>query len=228
VERVGEWRVIEADVPEEGSAPKASAADESKSKVGFYALVAAVAIVVLGVAGVAIWATLPQGGVRVDLAARNEDLMPVAAASHVVAAAALIVDVQGAVVNPGVHSVPDGGRVADAIAAAGGYSTEIDIAAAAIALNLAERVVDGQKIQVPARGDVVTIPGAATSAPGGGLIDINHASQEQLESLPGIGPVTAAKIIAARPFATIDELDSRDVVGPSVMEQIRDLITLTP
>jgi competence protein ComEA len=60
------------------------------------------------------------------------------------------------------------------------------------------------------------------------LIDINRASQEQLESLPGIGPVTAEKIIAARPFATIDELDSRDVVGASVMEQIRDLITVTP
>jgi competence protein ComEA len=139
--------------------------------------------------------------------------------------------VQGAVVNPGVHSVPAGSRVADAIAAAGGYSTEVDIAAAASALNLAERLRDGQKIHVPARGEAVTLPAGATQPPTGatnGQIDINHATQGELESLPGIGPVTAAKIIAARPFATIDELDSRDVVGPSVMEQIRDLITVTP
>jgi len=233
VERVGEWRVIEAEEPDEASAPKASAGGAAGSRVGFYAVIAAVAIAVLGVAGVAIWATLPQGGATLDLAkgpnAAFDGLAdPSVAAVGATVGPGLIVDVQGAVVDPGVHSVPAGGRVADAIEAAGGYSTEVDIAAAAVALNLAEHLVDGQKIHVPARGEFVPIPVAATSAPGGGLIDINHASQEQLESLPGIGPVTAAKIIAARPFATIDELDSRDVVGPSVMEQIRDLITVTP
>ena len=233
MERVGEWRVIEAAEPDEAGAPKAGAVGAAKQRAGFYALVAAVALVVLGVAGVAIWATLPQGGVALDLAkgpnaaAFNAFAEPSLTAQGATAAPALIVDVEGAVVEPGVHTVSAGGRVADAIAAAGGYSTEVDIAAAARALNLAEHLVDGQKIHVPARGEVTIIPGA-TSAPGGGLIDINHASQEQLESLPGIGPVTAAKIIAARPFGAIDELDSRDVVGPSVMEQIRDLITVTP
>jgi competence protein ComEA len=230
VERVGEWRVIDAE-PEETGAPKPGEADAPKSKVGLYAVIAAMVIAILGVAGVAIWATLPNGGVTLDLArgpaAENGAFVePVATAADV--GPALIVDVEGAVVNPGVHEVPAGGRVADAIAAAGGYSTEVNIAAAAAALNLAEHLVDGQKIHVPARGEVVPIPGAATGGPGGGLIDINHATQGELESLPGIGPVTAAKIIAARPFATIDELDSRDVVGPSVMEQIRDLITVTP
>jgi competence protein ComEA len=192
---------------------------------------------VLGVAGVAIWATLPQGGITLDLAkgpdaaAFNAFAEPSLGAADATAEPALIVDVQGAVLDPGVHSVPAGSRVADAIAAAGGYSTEVDIAAAASALNLAERLTDGQKIHVPARGEVVTLPAGATQPPTvatGGLIDINHATQGELESLPGIGPVTAAKIIAARPFTTIDELDSRDVVGPSVMEQIRDLITVTP
>jgi competence protein ComEA len=232
VERVGEWRVIEAEEPEEGGAPKAGAAAEPKSKAGLYALLAATAVVVLGVAGVAIWATLPQGGATIDLARGPNaafDAFAEPSAAGATAGPALIVDVQGAVVSPGVHTVPAGGRVADAIAAAGGYSTQVDIAAAAVALNLAEHLVDGQKIHVPARGEVVTLPVGATEPPaGGGLIDINHASQEQLESLPGIGPVTAAKIIAARPFATIDELDSRGVVGPSVIEQIRDLITVTP
>jgi competence protein ComEA len=200
--------------------------------MGSYALIAAVAIAVIGLAGGAIWATLPQGEVSLDLArgpaADNGFAEQPLAVTGATGAPALIVDVEGAVLEPGVHSVPAGSRVADAIQAAGGYSTEVDIAAAAAALNLAEHLTDGQKIHVPARGDVAPIPGAATSAPGGGPIDINHASQGELESLPGIGPVTAAKIIAARPFATIDELDSRDVVGPSVMEQIRDLITVTP
>jgi competence protein ComEA len=236
VERVGEWRVIESEEPDESGAPKAEAGGGAKSRVGFYALIAAVAMAVLGVAGVAIWATLPQGGVTLDLAkgpnaaAFNAFAEPSLAAVGATAGPALIVDVEGAVVHPGVHQVPAGGRVADAIAAAGGYGTEVDIAAAAAALNLAEHLSDGQKIHVPARGEVVTLPAGATEPPAGagGLIDINYATQEQLESLPGIGPVTAAKIIAARPFGAIDELDSRDVVGPSVMEQIRDLITVTP
>jgi competence protein ComEA len=236
VERVGEWRVIEGDEPEETGAPKAdAAAGETKSKTGLYALIAVVVAAVLGVAGVAIWATLPQGGVTLDLAKGPQAAFgvlvdPSLAAGSATATPALIVDVEGAVVDPGVHSVPAGSRVADAIAAAGGYSTEVDIAAAAVALNLAEHLTDGQKIHVPARGEVVTLPAGATEPPAaaGGLIDINHATEEQLESLPGIGPVTAAKIIAGRPFGAIDELDSRDVVGPSVMEQIRDLITVTP
>lgn len=236
MERVGEWRVIEAEEPDENGAPKAGVGGESTSRAGFYALISVVALAVLGVAGIAIWATLPQGGVTLDLAkgpnaAFNAFAEPSLATVVATAEPDLIVDVEGAVVDPGVHSVPAGGRVADAIAAAGGFSTEVDIAAAASALNLAERLTDGQKIHVPARGEVVTLPAGATQPPPGatgGLIDINHASQEQLESLPGIGPVTAAKIIAARPFGAIDELDSRGVVGPSVMEQIRDLITVRP
>lgn len=237
MERVGEWRVIEAEEPDETGAPKAGAVGAAEpSRVGFYALIAAVALAVLGVAGVAIWATLPQGGVTLDLAkgpnaAVNAFADPSLGTVVATAGPDLIVDVEGAVVDPGVHSVPAGGRVADAIAAAGGYSTEVDIAAAASALNLAERLTDGQKIHVPARGELTTLPVGATQPPTGatgGLIDINHATPGELESLPGIGPVTAAKIIAARPFGAIDELDSRGVVGPSVMEQIRDLITVTP
>jgi competence protein ComEA len=189
-----------------------------------------VAVAVLAVAGVAIWATLPQGGVKLDLSS-GPGVAPVASplATGVVAAAQLVVDVEGAVMDPGVHQVAADARVADAIAAAGGYSTAVDIAAAASALNLAEHVTDGQKVHVPARGEVGVV--SATTAPGGtptGLIDINHATETELESLPGIGPVTGAKIVAARPFATIDELDSKGVVGPSTLEKIRDLITVTP
>jgi competence protein ComEA len=199
-------------------------------------LIVLVALAVLGVAGAAIWATLPEGGVKFDLSSAPDAALLAAsdspfAAPGATAADALVVDVEGAVVEPGVHQVPAGGRVADAIAAAGGYSAQVDIAAAAGALNLAAPVTDGQKIHVPARGEVASAPGAATAVPGGaptGPIDINHAAQDELESLPGIGPVTAAKIIAARPFGSIDELDARDVVGPSTLDKIRDLITVTP
>jgi competence protein ComEA len=233
VERVGEWRVIDPE-PGEAGAPKQGDAGAPKSKAGPHGLIAVVVAAVLAVAGLAIWATLPQGGVTLDLArapnaADNGFAEQPLVAPGPTTGPALIVDVEGAVVDPGVHSVSAGGRVGDAIAAAGGYSTEVDIAAAAVALNLAEHLTDGQKIHVPARGELLTIPGGTTQPPsGGGLIDINHATESELESLPGIGPVTAAKIIAARPFGSIDELDSRDVVGPSVMEQIRNLITVTP
>ena len=233
MERVGEWRMIEADEPDEAAPAKPQVA--AKPAVDARVLVALVAAAVLGVAGVAIWATLPQGGVKLDLASLP-GVAPVASsdlgfAAPTPAAARLVVDVEGAVVDPGVHEVAAGGRVADAIAAAGGYSTEVDIAAAAGALNLAEPLTDGQKIRVPARGDSASLPDSVTPAPGGvatGPVDINHASVDELDTLPGIGPVTAAKIIAARPFATIDELDTRNVVGPSTLEKIRDLITITP
>ncbi|MEO8625111.1 MAG: ComEA family DNA-binding protein [Candidatus Limnocylindrales bacterium] len=232
VERVGEWRMIESEEPDEAAPTKAAVAE--KPPVSARLVIAAVVTAVLVVAGVAIWATLPQGGVKFDLAS-GPGLVPVPTSDFSFAAptvsAGLVVDVEGAVVDPGVHQVLAGSRVADAIAAAGGYSTEVDIAAAAGALNLAEPLTDGQKVHVPARGEVAVLPDNVTPAPGGtttGPVDINHASADELDTLPGIGPVTAAKIIAARPFATIDELDTRDVVGPSTLDKIRDLIILTP
>lgn len=231
MERVGEWRMIEPEEPDETAPAKAHAV--AKPALNTRVLIALVAAAVLGVAGVAIWATLPQGGVKLDLAA-GSGVGPVASSDLVFGAptpvaAKLVVDVEGAVLDPGVHQVAADGRVADAIAAAGGYSAEVDIVAAAGALNLAELLTDGQKIHVPARGEVATLPDV-TAAPAAvsGPIDINHASADELDTLPGIGPVTAAKIIAARPFATIEELDSRDVVGPSTLDKIRDLITITP
>jgi competence protein ComEA len=233
VERVGEWRLIE---PEETEAKAAPAAEKTTGGGSVRALAVGVAALVLGIAGVAIWLTQASGGVALEAdgaVVAPTGRLPAIAGVVATAEPAIVVDVEGAVVDPGVHSLSAGSRVVDAIAAAGGYSTQVDIAAATASLNLAERVTDGQQIHVPARGEGQTLPGTATPAPGrsGGLIDINHATQEELESLPGIGPVTAGKIIAARdvqPFASIDELDTRDVVGPSTLEQIRDLITVTP
>jgi len=149
--------------------------------------------------------------------------------------AQVVVDVEGAVRNPGVHHLAPGSRLADAIAAAGGYSDRADVQAAAQALNLAQPLADGAKVRVPAIGDTAVPAADGTAGPasasGAALIDVNHADEAALDSLPGIGPVTAGKIIAARstqPFASVDDLQSRGVVPASTLEKIRALITVTP
>lgn len=157
------------------------------------------------------------------------------------AQALLAVDVGGAVGRPGVYRLPSGSRVADAIAAAGGYGPRVDVRAASDQLNLAAVVADGDRIRVPERGDgSAAVPDAtsavATSRTGPAAtparpVDLNRATATELEALPGIGPVTAAKIIAARttePFAAVDDLRSRGLVGPATFAKIQALVTVGP
>jgi competence protein ComEA len=207
-------------------------------------LLAVVAAAVVGVAGVAIWLTMPQPDVRLDVRGQvfqvsaGPSADAPAGTDHASATATtspIVVDVEGAVQRPGLHRLAGSSRVGDAITAAGGYSAAVDIAGAAARLNLAALLEDGAKIHVPALGDAVSVDPLATAGGGspttGGLIDINHASSGELETLPGIGEVTAAKIIAAReeqPFAAIEDLLGREVVGSATMDKIRELITVTP
>lgn len=153
------------------------------------------------------------------------------------AAAAVVVDVQGAVLRPGVLQLATGSRVGEAIAAAGGYGPRVDAERAGRELNLAAELHDGDRIVVPSRDDPVSgagpqAPGAATGSGGGGgggLVDLNSATAAELDKLPGVGPVTAQKIIDARaekPFASVDELRERKVVGASTFEKLRDLVTV--
>jgi competence protein ComEA len=102
-------------------------------------------------------------------------------------------------------------------------------------LNLAAVVRDGEEVRVPARGEAATSiggdSGSAAGSASGGLIDLNSATESELDTLPGIGPATAAKIIAARTeqrFATLDELDTRGVLGPATLEKILPLATVGP
>jgi len=148
--------------------------------------------------------------------------------------ATLVVDVQGGVAEPGVRELPAGSRVADAIAAAGGYATDADLAAAAVAINLAQVLADGEKIRVPRVGDasaVVAGGPAASSAPvtgGGGMVNLNTATPEELEALPGIGPVTVQKIVAARqeqPFASLEDAVQRGVINRGQLEDIQAVAT---
>ena len=151
-----------------------------------------------------------------------------------VVAADLVIDVQGAVRRPGVVLLPPGARVADALAAAGGYSRQADLNAAAAGLNLAALLTDGAQVYVPILGAPTTggggTGGGGTTTGGGGstLVNVNTATPEELEALPGIGPVTVQKIVAARaqqPFATVDEMVEREVIDRGQLEDIRDLVT---
>ncbi len=164
----------------------------------------------------------------------------------------LVVDVSGAVRRPGLYRLPAGSRVGDAIAAAGGFGPRVDAAAVTASINLAARLEDGSKVLVPERGSAV----AASAAPGTGSgsgggagngetagavasstsgeaarVDLNRATQAELEALPGIGPVTARKILDSRtsaPFKQPDDLVSRGLVRTGVYDEIRDLVIVAP
>lgn len=138
----------------------------------------------------------------------------------------VVVDVEGAVLRPGIFELPAGSRVADAIEAAGGYGPHADLAAAAAQVNLAAVLRDGQQVVVPTAG---VASGGSDSGDAGGLVNLNSASPEALDALPGIGPVTVQKIVAARaeqPFASLEEMVTRKVLTTSQVDKIRDLVTL--
>jgi competence protein ComEA len=141
----------------------------------------------------------------------------------------LVVDVEGAVAAPGLHRLPPGSRVADAIDAAGGYAPEADLDAAARQLNLAAALTDGQQLRVPRIGEADGEGAAPGESEGGGLVNLNTASADELDALPGIGPVTVDKIIAARqqaPFSSLDDAVARDVMNAGQLDKIRDLATV--
>ena len=157
------------------------------------------------------------------------------AASDATATGTIVVDVQGAVVQPGVRQLPVGSRIADAIAAAGGYASDADLAAAAATINLAQALGDGEQVRVPRVGESPVAGGGPTSSAaavtgggGGGLVNLNTATPEELEALPGIGPVTVQKIVAARqeqPFASLDDAVQRGVINRGQLEDIQGVAT---
>ena len=145
------------------------------------------------------------------------------------------VHVTGAVVRPGLYDLSEGSRVMDAVEAAGGFMAEAD----KNSLNLAERVEDAQKLDIPfvagfvpdeEQGFVVITEGTPSPLAGEELVDINTASLEELDKLPGIGPTTAQKIIEYRevfgPFERIEDIVNVSGIGAATFEDIKDLITV--
>jgi competence protein ComEA len=154
----------------------------------------------------------------------------------------LLVHVVGEVAEPGLVTVPDGARVADALEAAGGTTRKADLTA----VNLARAVVDGEQLYVPRPGEQV--PGAAAPGAGGpasgtggpgasggsttATVDINTADAAALETLPGIGPSIAQAIVEWRDtngqFASVDELEDVPGIGPATLAEIRDSARVGP
>ncbi len=147
--------------------------------------------------------------------------------------AKIAVDIAGAVVKPGVYSLSPDSRVQEAVAAAGGFSDKANTEWIAKNFNLAAKLSDAAKLYIPFAGEegnlntTLSSGNLGSTQPGNkGLININTASEQQLDSLPGVGPVTAQKIISARPYGSVDELLSKKAVGQSVFTKIKDQISI--
>ncbi len=144
----------------------------------------------------------------------------------------LLVHVAGAVARPGVYELPEGARVADAVEIAGGAQAEADLDR----LNLAAKVADGQRVGVPRKGEPLDDAGAMASGggsadgSGGGLVNLNTANLAQLETLPGVGPATAAKIVSYRQerggFKSVRDLLNIRGIGEARFAELRDRVTV--
>jgi len=149
----------------------------------------------------------------------------------------IVVEIAGAVEKRGVFKLPQGSRVQDLLILAGGLSPDADRAWVEKHVNLAAKLNDGQKIYIPSKSEQSSQKSAKNN-PGEEehsesvmgsmqtLVNINTASQKELESLPGIGPVYAQKIIEQRPYSSIEELVSKKVLKPSLFEKIKDRISV--
>lgn len=244
------WRLIEA--PGDGASPTGTPATTAPTAperpAGLDPAVlrtASILAAAVAVAVVAFILALTSGsgdGVVIDGSGGND--MSVAASpggssDGTKDAGVVVVEVAGAVARPGVFRLPAGSRVADVIDAAGGYGPRVDTTRVGRELNLAARVEDGDRVLVASRDDAVTVTdapgvsggsdGSASGGTDGGLVDLNLATAKILDGLPGIGPVTAAKILAAReeaPFTAVDDLRSRGILGEKTFERLRDLVAV--
>ena len=240
MERDLPWRVLE--LPESGAAsasPGPEPTGPPSRDVRRLVALAALGVSALGALAIAVILVLagPREGTLVLAGTAGRAPGPAAAGGSLapdtalVAGSGLVIDVAGAVLHPGVYRLLAGSRVADAIAAAGGFGPRVD-AIAAQELNLAAPLTDGAQVRVPSRDDAAgrgASPSDAGGGASGGPVDLNTATAAQLDSLPGIGPVTVAKIIASRqeqPFSAVGDLQARKLVGAATFAKLAGLVTV--
>jgi competence protein ComEA len=150
----------------------------------------------------------------------------------------MLIDVEGAVVKPGVYKLPQESRIQDGLVAAGGLSAKADREYIAKNLNLATKLIDGAKVYIPVLGEIavsqsmsntssegVTV-GSSRFGEAGNLTNLNTSSESELDSLPGVGPVTAQKIISGRPYNSVNELLDKKIVSSKVFGQIKEKVTV--
>jgi competence protein ComEA len=198
-------------------------ADPGRRGVAALAVVALLACVV---AGWSAWRARPRPE-PVDAVRVSTEVPPSAGSASPSSAGEVVVAVAGAVRRPGLVRLPLGARVADAVEAAGGVRPGTDLGS----LNLARKLVDGELVTV---GAAAPAPGAAagpgTDAAHGPLVDLNTATVAELDSLPGVGPVLAQRIVDYRtqhgPFATVDQLREVDGIGESRFGELRGRVTV--
>jgi len=229
-----DWQIFGRTDAATGTAPVPTGpGPRATRRIPLPALIAGGIALLLGVGSVGLaLAGAPDATLVIDAPDAGAVGASPAPASAEAAGALLIVDVAGAVVTPGLVRLVAGSRVGDALAAAGGFAVGADLVAASAALNLAAPLTDGAQVRVPSLLDAATpaLPAAGSPATDG-RPDLNLASATDLEALPGIGTVTAERILAARaenPFRSVDELRTRGLVGEATFTRIRDLVRIGP
>ncbi|HLS93459.1 MAG TPA: helix-hairpin-helix domain-containing protein [Microbacterium sp.] len=192
-----------------------------RARLGVGAAIVLALVALAATVGIGIWRSASRPALEVPPAAVSAGPTPSAGAS-----AEMYVHVSGAVREAGLYVVEPGGRVIDAVSAAGGLADDAD----ADAINLARPLADGEQLVVPREGEAPAAPAEGGDAPGAVLVNLNTAEPAQLETLTGIGPALAQRIIEWRdsegPFGSVDDLLAVSGIGPKVLESLRDQVTV--
>lgn len=182
---------------------------------------------------VALWSALAGGLVAIGTFLLLDWLMPGEVTIEPALGGEIVVEVDGAVATPGIVRLPAGSRLHDAIDATGGLAPDADTTS----LNLAARIGDGERVDIPIRTSLADLATPFDSGgegladdPVGALIDINNAGVSELDQLPGVGPVIAERIVDYReingPFSSIEELGAIEGISLEMAEELRPMVTL--
>jgi competence protein ComEA len=234
-DEVDAWVVEDDDPPPRRTPPARPRRTVSRGAAFVAALIAVVALVVAvprvlsGGSGAQPLPPRPQPSVLASAATGGARLLSVSMPPTPSSGSEVLVHVVGQVRHPGLVRLVSGARVADALRKAGGTTRRADLSA----VNLARLVADGEQVFVPAPGQSPPPaagqgPGAAPSAGSGSPVDLNTATESELDALPGVGPVIAGRIVAWRQqhgrFASVDELTEVSGIGDATLERLRPLV----